>query len=70
MVEKEEINPMTPSQAMKKKKQPRFPDYEVIAPKDGDGLVTFGTTVFLRKDGQAIIIVFPCGHELHFAPKN
>ena len=50
---------------MKKKTNPRFPDYERVIM---DEVVTFGTTVFIRKDKRALIIVFPCGQELHFKP--
>ena len=50
---------------MKKKKTPRFPDYERV---DTDDVITFGTSVFVRKDSQALIIVFPCGDELHVKP--
>lgn len=49
------------------KKKIRFPDYE---PVDTSGVITFGTTVFIRKDKKALIIVFPCGQELHFAPET
>ena len=45
----------------------RFPDYEKVDTKD---MVTFGTNVFIRKDRQALIIVFPAGQELHFAPES
>ena len=49
------------------KKSPRFPDYERVKM---DGVVTFGTTVFIRKDKRALIIVFPAGQELHFKPEE
>lgn len=51
----------------KTKKSARFPDYERIDIKD---LITFGTSVFIRKDRQALIIVFPAGQELHFKPQS
>lgn len=50
---------------MKKSKTPRYPDYEKV---DTSGVITFGTTVFIHKDKQALIIVFPTGQELHFKP--
>ena len=49
-----------------KKKTPRFPNYELV---DTSEIVTFGTNVWIRKDKQALIIVFPCGNELHFKPE-
>ena len=52
---------------MKKKKSSRFPNYERV---DTTDIVTFGTSVFIRKDKQALIIVFPCGNELHFKPED
>ena len=52
-----------------KKKNPRFPDYDLITAPES-GLITFGTNVWLRKDGQALIIIFPAGQELHFAPAD
>ena len=47
------------------KKKSRFKGYEKIDMKD---VVSFGTTLFLRKDGKAIKIVFPCGTTATFAP--
>ncbi len=52
---------------MKKNKKPRFPDYELVDMKD---VITFGTSVFMRKDKRALIIVFPAGQELHFKPEE
>lgn len=51
----------------KEKKKPRFPDYERV---DTDEVITFGTSVFIRKDKQALIIVFPAGQKLHFKPEQ
>jgi hypothetical protein len=51
----------------KKKAKRRFPDYERVDTKD---VITFGTSVFIRKDRQALIIVFPAGQELHFKPEQ
>jgi hypothetical protein len=51
----------------KVKKPARFPDYERVKM---DGVVTFGTTVFIRKDKQALLIVFPAGQTLIFKPEN
>ncbi len=51
----------------KQKKSPRFPDYERVEMKE---VITFGTTVFMRKDKRALIIVFPAGQELHFMPEE
>ena len=55
-----------------KKKQPRFPDYEVIDLDKlaGGKVVTFGTTLFMRKDKQAIRIVFPAGQSVTFCPQE
>lgn len=52
---------------MKKKKLPRFPDYERVKM---DEVITFGTNVWIRKDKRALIIVFPAGQELHFKPEE
>lgn len=52
---------------MKKKKFSRFPDYERV---NTDNVCTFGTSVYIRKDKLALIIVFPAGQELHFKPEN
>ena len=52
---------------MKRKTKPRFPDYDRVDTKD---VVTFGTSVFIRKDRQALIIVFPAGQEMHFKPEQ
>jgi hypothetical protein len=48
------------------KLKPRFTDYEKI---DTENVVTFGTSVFIRKDRQALIILFPTGSQLHFKPE-
>ena len=50
-----------------KKKQSRkgFEDYDLIEMK---GVVTFGTSIYMRKDKQAIKIVFPAGQMVTFAP--
>lgn len=53
----------------KKKKKPRYPDYELVTTKES-GVVTFGTNVWIRKDRQALIIVFPAGQEIHFKPEE
>ena len=50
----------------KAKKASRFPDYEKV---DLGEITTFGTSVYLRKDKQAIIILFPCGNTLEFKPE-
>lgn len=47
----------------------QIPDYDLITTPES-GVVTFGTNVFVRKDRQALIIVFPAGQELHFAPEQ
>lgn len=52
---------------MKKEKINRFPDYERVEMKE---VITFGTSVFIRKDKRALIIVFPAGQELHFKPED
>lgn len=51
----------------KKKRKPRYPDYEKVDTKD---VVTFGTAVFIRNDKRALIILFPAGQELHFKPEE
>lgn len=50
---------------MKKQKKSRWPDYEVV---DMPNVVTFGTTLFMRKDKKALRIVFPAGQMVTFAP--
>lgn len=50
---------------MKSKKKVRWPDYEVV---DMGKTVTFGTSLFLRKDGKALRILFPAGESVTFAP--
>lgn len=52
---------------MKKKKQNLWPDYDLIDLKD---IVTFGTSLFMRKDKLAIRIVFPAGQSIMFAPMD
>ena len=51
----------------KHKKAPRYPDYERVIMPD---VVTFGTTVFMRKDKRALLVVFPAGQEMIFAPED
>lgn len=51
----------------KKLKKAKYPDYERF---DTDDKVTFGTSVFIRKDGRALMIIFPAGDILHFKPEN
>jgi len=53
---------------MKKKKKPRWPDYDVV--KLPEEIVTFGTTLFMRKDNQALRIVFPTGQTITFSLKS
>lgn len=45
----------------------RFPDYERVKPEDM-GIVTFGTSLWIRKDNMAIKIIFPTGQEVDFRP--
>ena len=52
----------------KRVKKSRFPDYDLIAPTEE--VITFGTSVFIRKDKKALIIIFPAGQELHFKPED
>lgn len=52
---------------MSKKKFKRFPDYDVVVMKD---VITFGTTLFIRKDKKALKIVFPAGQTVTFAPQD
>ena len=53
---------------MKKKKEPRWPDYEVV--KMPEGIVTFGTTLFMRKDKKALRVLFPAGQSVTFCPEE
>lgn len=50
---------------MNKKKPTRWPDYKIV---DLGGTVTFGTSIFMRKDQKAIRILFPAGESVTFAP--
>lgn len=52
---------------MKKKLKTRWPDYERVDLKD---IVTFGTTIFMRKDKKAIRIIFPAGQSIIFCPED
>lgn len=49
---------------MKKQKKTRWPDYERV---DLGDTVTFGTSIFMRKDKKAIRILFPAGQSATFA---
>ena len=49
------------------KKSPRWPDYERV---DLGSVITFGTTLFMRKDKRALRIVFPAGDSIMFAPED
>jgi len=51
----------------KEKKTSRRPDYEVVKMKD---VITFGTTLFMRKDKRALKIVFPAGQSVTFCPEE
>lgn len=54
---------------MKKKKKPRpgFENYELVEMPD---VVTFGTSLFMRKDKKALKIVFPAGQMVTFCPED
>lgn len=54
---------------MKKKikKVARWPDYERV---DLGETITFGTSIFMRKDKKAIRILFPAGQSIMFAPED
>ena len=52
---------------MKQNKKPRYPDYTKV---DTTDVITFGTSVFIRNDNRALIILFPAGQELHFKPEE
>jgi hypothetical protein len=52
---------------MKKNKKTRWPDYDLIDLKD---VVTFGTTLFIRKDHKALRILFPAGQCFTFMPED
>lgn len=49
---------------MKKQKVDRWPDYERV---DLGSTVTFGTSIYMRKDKRAIRILFPAGESIMFA---
>jgi len=49
------------------KKVARWPDYEVVKMED---VVTFGTTLFIRKDRRALKVVFPAGQTVTFCPEE
>ena len=51
----------------KKKPRPGFEDYDLVEMSD---VVTFGTSLFMRKDKKAIKIVFPAGQMVTFAPEE
>jgi hypothetical protein len=51
----------------RKKLKNRFPDYDVVDLKKM-GIITFGTRLFIRKDKQALKIVFPTGQTVTFCP--
>ena len=57
---------------MKKKKQPRWPNYDVVDldKTTGRKIITFGTTLFMRKDKQALRIIFPAGQVITFCPQE
>ena len=54
---------------MKRKKQPKpgFEDYDLV---DMPDVVTFGTSLFMRKDKKALKIVFPAGQMVTFVPEK
>ena len=52
---------------MKRKKKARWPDYELV---DLGDTITFGTSLFMRKDGRALRILFPAGQAVTFAPQD
>ena len=52
---------------MKRKKSPRWPEYDVVEMPD---VVSFGTTLFMRKDKRALRRVFPAGQMVTFAPED
>lgn len=56
----------------KKSKNPRYPDYDVmdLNKLTGETIVTFGTTLFMRKDKQALKIIFPTGQTFTFCPSE
>lgn len=51
------------------KKSKRFPDFELVTKKE-DGVVTFGTNVWVRKEPMGVIIVFPTGSILKILPEE
>lgn len=52
---------------MNNKKSVKFPDYNKI---DTGDIVTFGTTVWVRKDGLDVMIIFPTGMQLHISDRE
>ena len=55
-----------------KKKKQRWPDYEIIDlyKTTGHKVITFGTTLFMRKDKKSLRIVFPAGDAITFCPEE
>lgn len=53
-------------------KKKRWEDYDVVDLDEfaGEKVVTFGTTLFMRKDKQALRIVFPTGQIFTFCPQE
>ena len=54
-------------QKKNKKPRPGFEDYERV---EMGKVVTFGTTLYIRKDRRALKIVFPAGQMVMFAPED
>lgn len=50
-----------------RKKKKRFEDYDLVEMPE---VVTFGTSLFMRKDKRALKIVFPAGNIVTFAPEE
>jgi hypothetical protein len=58
---------MTKTSRKKKQPRPGFENYELVKMPD---VVTFGTSLFMRKDKRALKIVFPAGQMVAFAPEE
>ena len=49
-------------------KKTRWPDYELV--ELPEGTITFGTSLFMRKDKKALRILFAAGQSVTFCPEE
>ncbi len=52
----------------KKKKESRYPDYKLVKNPDGTATSHLLDSIWIKKDGTAIKIVFATGKILNFEP--